>query len=232
MTWNSSSPVKTKAIVCWSGGKDSALALYEIQKAGGYEITALLTTLTKKYDRVSMHGVRRELIERQAKMLGLPLEKVYLSKDSSNEEYEVRMAETLSNYRKKGVETVVFGDIFLADVRQYREENLSKAGMKAVFPLWRRDTSELTEMFIDEGFKGIITCVDSQFLDRRYVGRFLNEQLLTKLPQGIDPCGENGEFHSFVYDGPIFRGRIPFRRGEIVLKKKRFYYCDLVPVGD
>lgn len=224
--------MKTKAIVCWSGGKDSALALYEIQKAGGYEITALLTTLTKEYDRVSMHGVRRELIEHQAKMLGLPLEKVYLSKDSSNEEYEARMTDMLSNYRKKGVEVVVFGDIFLADVRRYREENLSKVGMKAVFPLWRRDTSELAGMFVDEGFKGVVTCVDSQFLDRRYVGRFLNESFLAELPQGIDPCGENGEFHSFVYDGPIFRGRIPFRRGKIAVREKRFYYCDLVPVGD
>ena len=224
--------MKTRAIVCWSGGKDSALALYEIQKAGSYEITALLTTLTEEYDRVSMHGVRRELIERQAKLLGLPLEKVYLSKDSSNGEYEAKMAEMLSKYCRKGVETVAFGDIFLADLRRYREENLSKAGMKAVFPLWGRDTSELAGMFVGEGFKGVVTCVDSQFLDRRYVGRFFDERFLAQLPQDVDHCGENGEFHSFVYDGPIFRGRIPFRRGEIVLRENHFYYCDLLPAED
>jgi uncharacterized protein (TIGR00290 family) len=225
--------VKTRVIVCWSGGKDSALALYEVQKAGSYEITALLTTLTEEYDRVSMHGVRRELIECQAKLLGLPLEKVYLPKDSSIGVYEARMAEMLSNYRREGVERVVFGDVFLADVRRYREENLSKAGgMKAVFPLWGRDTGELARMFVSEGFKGVVTCVDSQFLDRRYVGRFFDKRFLAELPQGVDPCGENGEFHSFVYDGPIFRGRVPFRRGKIVMREKRFCYCDLVPVKD
>jgi uncharacterized protein (TIGR00290 family) len=224
--------VKTRVIVCWSGGKDSALALYEIQKAGDYEITALLTTITEEYDRVSMHGVRRELIERQAKLLGLPLEKVYIPKDSSNKDYEDRMAEMLSKYHRDGVETVAFGDIFLADVRRYREENLSKAGMKAAFPLWGRDTDELAGMFVGEGFKGVVTCVDSQFLDRRYVGRFFDKRFLAELPQGVDPCGENGEFHSFVYDGPIFRGRVPFRRGKIVMREKRFCYCDLVPVKD
>ena len=224
--------MKTRVIVCWSGGKDSALALYEIQKAGSYEITALLTTLTEEYDRVSMHGVRRELIECQARLIGLPLERVYIPKDSSNGDYEARMAQMLSNYRREGVETAVFGDVFLADVRRYREENLSKAGMKAVFPLWGRDTSELAGIFVGEGFKGVVTCVDSQFLDRRYVGRFFDKRFLAQLPQGVDPCGENGEFHSFVYDGPIFRGRVPFRRGKIVLREKRFYYCDLLPAGD
>ena len=224
--------MKTKVIVCWSGGKDSILALYEIQKAGGYEITALLTTITEEYDRVSMHGVRRELIECQAKLLRLPLERVYIPKDSSNREYEAKMAEMLSEYHRKGVETVVFGDVFLADVRRYREENLSKAGMKAVFPLWGRDTGKLAKMFVGQGFKGVVTCVDSQFLDCRYVGRFFDERFLAQLPQGVDPCGENGEFHSFVYGGPIFRGRVPFRRGEVVLREKRFCYCDLVPVKD
>lgn len=224
--------MNTRAIVCWSGGKDSALALYEIQKARGYEITALLTTITEEYDRVSMHGVRRELIECQAKLLKLPLERVYIPKDSSNGEYEARMAEMLSKYHKDGVETVVFGDVFLADVRRYREENLSKAGMKAVFPLWGRNTSELAGTFVGVGFKGVVTCVDSQFLDRRYAGRSFDGRFLAELPQGVDPCGENGEFHSFVYDGPIFRGHVPFRKGKIVLRENRFYYCDLIPLGD
>jgi uncharacterized protein (TIGR00290 family) len=232
LIWNSGSFVKTKVVVCWSGGKDSTLALYEVQKAGSYEVTALLTTLAEEYDRVSMHGVRRELIECQAKLLGLPLEKVYLSKDSSNGAYEAKMADMLSKYRRKGVETVVFGDIFLADLRRYREENLSKAGMKAVFPLWGMDTGELAGMFVGEGFKGVVTCVDSQFLDRRYAGKFFDERFLAELPQGVDRCGENGEFHSFVYDGPIFRGSVPFRKGEIVMREKRFYYCDLLPAGD
>ena len=178
--------MKTRVIVCWSGGKDSALALYQIQKTGGYEITALLTTITEEYDRVSMHGVRRELIEHQAKLLGLPLEKVYIPKDSSNGEYEARMADMLSKYHRKGVETVVFGDVFLADVRRYREENLSKAGMKAAFPLWGRDTGELAGIFVGDGFKGVVTCVDSQFLDRRFVGRFFDKRFLAELPQDVD----------------------------------------------
>jgi len=213
----------------WSGGKDSALALYELRKRAEYQIAALLTVLTKDYDRTSMHGVRRILLEQQAQSLGLALEKVVISKNSSNEEYECKIGEILEKYEAAGVCTVAFGDVFSEDLRKYRENNLSKIGIKGVFPLWKIDTTELAQTFISSGFKAIITCVDSNVLDKTFVGRSFDEQFLSELPSGVDPCGENGEFHSFVYDGPIFRGRIEHRTGGVVLREKRFYYCDLVP---
>lgn len=219
-----------KVLFAWSGGKDSAMALYELQMSDGYEILALLTTVTEGYDRISMHGVRRILIEQQAESLGLPVEKIYIAKNSSNEEYEAKMRDKLMHYQGQGVLSVVFGDIFLEDVRKYREENLAKIGMKGVFPLWKKDTTELAHTFIDLGFKAVITCVDSNFLDRIFVGRVFDEQFLSELPSSVDPCGENGEFHSFVYDGPIFRKRILYKKGEVILRDNRFYYCDLIPV--
>ena len=213
----------------WSGGKDSALALYELRKRAEYQIAALLTVLTKDYDRTSMHGVRRILLEQQAQSLGLALEKVVISKNSSNEEYECKIGEILEKYEAAGVCTVAFGDVFSEDLRKYRENNLSKIGIKGVFPLWKIDTTELAQTFISSGFKAIITCVDSNVLDKTFVGRSFDEQFLSELPSGVDPCGESGEFHSFVYDGPIFRGRIEHRTRGVVLREKRFYYCDLVP---
>jgi uncharacterized protein (TIGR00290 family) len=221
-----------KIILSWSGGKDSALALYEIQKTHRYEILALLTTVAEDYDRVSMHGVRRALLERQAESLGYPLEKVLISKDVSNREYESKMRGVLAKYLNLGGSSVVFGDIFLEDLRKYRESNLLKIGMKGIFPLWKRNTSELARAFIDLGFKAMITCVDSKALDRKFVGRGFDRQLLSELPSAVDPCGENGEFHTFVYDGPIFQGAIPHTIGEIVLIDDRFYYCDLIPVQE
>jgi len=219
-----------KVLFTWSGGKDSAMALYELQREKRYEVAALLTTVTEDYDRISMHGVRRVLLQQQATSLGYPLEIVYLSKNSSNEEYEARLKEKLSQYKARGISFVVFGDIFLEDLRKYRENNLAQVGMKGVFPIWKRDTRELAHTFINLGFKAIITCVDSNALDKRFVGRAYDEQFLSELPASIDPCGENGEFHSFVYDGPIFRERIPFRKGRVVLRDNRFYFCDLMPV--
>ncbi len=216
-------------LLSWSGGKDSALALHEVQKDQEYEIVALLTTLTEDYDRISMHGVRRTLLERQASSLGFPLEEVFISKDASNEEYGSKMREVLESYLTAGVTAVVFGDIFLEDLRKYRERNLAEIGMKAVFPVWKRDTTELGRTFIDLGFRAIITCVDSQVLDRSFAGRPFDEQFLMDIPLGVDPCGENGEFHSFVFDGPIFREAIPCRKGRTVLRRSRFYYCDLMP---
>jgi uncharacterized protein (TIGR00290 family) len=221
-----------RVILSWSGGKDSALALYEIQKTRSYEILALLTTVTEDYDRISMHGVRRVLLERQAASLGYPLEKVPISRDASNGEYESRMREVLAKYLNLGVTSVVFGDIFLEDVRKYREGNLSKIGMRGIFPLWKRDTYELARTFINLGFKAVITCVDSIVLDKKFVGRVFDERLLSELPSTVDPCGENGEFHSFVYSGPIFQYPIPHTIGEIVLRDNRFYYCDLMPVQE
>jgi uncharacterized protein (TIGR00290 family) len=219
-----------RVLLTWSGGKDSAMALHELHSRGAYEVLALLTTVTEQYDRVSMHGVRTALLERQAESLGLPLEKVYIGVNASNEEYEARMRDKLVYYQARGVSSVAFGDLFLEDVRQYREENLSRVGMKGLFPLWGRDTSELAHSFIDLGFKAVITCVDSNLLDGAFVGRDFDRQFLSELPAAVDPCGENGEFHSFVYNGPRFQSRIPHERGEIVLRDSRFYYCDLVPV--
>ena len=217
-----------KVLFTLSGGKDSVLALYEIQKRDDQEVVALLTTLTEGYDRISMHGVRSILLEHQANSLGLPIEKVYISKNSSNEEYEAKMREVLQKYLTGGVSSVVFGDIFLEDLRKYREDNLSKIGMKAIFPIWKRNTVELARGFIDLGFKAVITCVDSNVLDKAFVGRLYDQQFLSELPSTVDPCGENGEFHSFVYDGPIFEKRVSYTKGEIVFRDNRYWYCDLM----
>lgn len=222
--------IPEKVLFTWSGGKDSAMALYELEMTEGYEIAALLTTITEDFDRISMHGVRTALLEQQAESLRLPLEKVYITSNASNEEYEAKMRGKLAHYQGQGVPSVVFGDVFLEDVRKYRESNLAKIGMKGIFPLWERDTVELAHTFIDLGFKAVVTCVDSDVLDGKFVGRVFDERFLSELPDHVDPCGENGEFHSFVYDGPTFRERIPYRKGKIVLRDSRFYYCDLIPL--
>jgi uncharacterized protein (TIGR00290 family) len=219
---------REKVIVAWSGGKDSALALYEVLKTNRYEVLELLTTVTKDYDRISIHGVRRVLLEQQAKALGFPLEKMLITKGASDEYYEREMLRVLTGHLAGGVLSVVFGDIFLEDVRKYREGILSKVGMKGIFPLWKRDTRQLARTFIDLGFKAVIIVVDSKVLGKEFVGREYDAQFLAALPANVDPCGENGEFHSFVYDGPIFSERVPFTKGEIVLRENRFYYCDLV----
>jgi len=218
-----------KVLFSWSGGKDSALALREIIESGGYEISALLTTVTEDYERVSMHGVRQALLRRQAEVLGFPLEEVFISRSDSNEDYDSKIQAVLTGYLASGVSSVVFGDVFLADIRAYREENLAKIGMEAVFPLWKRDTGRLAREFIGAGFRAVITCVDSNALDRRFAGAALDEEFLGRLPNCVDPGGENGEYHSFVYDGPIFREEISFTPGEVVLRDGRFYFCDLIP---
>lgn len=219
-----------KVLFTWSGGKDSAMALYELKVMHSYEIMALLTIVTEDYGRISMHGVRSILLEQQAESLGLPVEKIYITMNSSNEEYEAKMRSNLIHYQSRGVSSVVFGDIFLEDLRKYREENLSKIGMKGIFPIWRRDTIELAHTFINLGFRAIISCVDSNVLDKMFVGRVFDEQFLSELPSAVDPCGENGEFHTFVYDGPIFQEMISHTIGEVVLRDNRFYYCDLIPL--
>lgn len=220
-----------KVIFCWSGGKDSALALYQIIQSKDYSIDALLTTITEDYNRISMHGVRSVLLEQQAQAMDLPLEKVLISKTSSNEEYETKMNSILQEVLKRGTRSVIFGDIFLEDLREYREKNLNKLSMNAVFPLWKKDTWQLAEAFINQGFKAILTCVDMQRLDVNFVGREYNRSLLADLPATVDPCGENGEFHTFVYAGPIFKRAIKIERGDIVMRDERFCFCDLVPVS-
>jgi len=223
--------MREKTLFTWSGGKDSALALSELLRGEKYDIVALVTTITADYDRVSMHGVRRILLEEQATSLGFPLEAVFLSKDTSMENYGLKMQQMLEKYRDAGVSTVAFGDIFLEDVRKYREDNLLKIGMKALFPLWKKDTRVLAHSFIKSGFKAIVTCVDSTVLDKTFVGKKFDTRFLSHLPSSVDPCGENGEFHSFVFDGPIFHTPIQFTKGEIALRNNRFYYCDLLPIG-
>jgi len=219
-----------KILFSWSGGKDSALALHSLKNWREIEIVALLTTVTADYDRISMHGVRKELLEKQVESIGLTLEKIIISKKSSNEEYEEKMKATLLKYRDAGVNTIAFGDIFLEDLKKYREENLAKIGMKGIFPLWKQDSYILAKTFIGLEFKAVLTCVDSKQLDGNFCGREYDTSLLNDLPKGVDPCGENGEFHSFVYDGPIFKNEIPFARGDIVVRENQFYFCDLVRV--
>jgi uncharacterized protein (TIGR00290 family) len=214
-----------KVLFAWSGGKDSAMALHEIKEKGECEVVALLTTITEDYDRISMHGVRKVLLERQASSLKIPLEKVLITRDSSNENYESKMREALGRYRN--VRAVCFGDIFLEDLRRYREDNLAKAGMKGLFPIWKKDTKLLARKFIELGFKAIITCVDTEVLDASFAGRYYDKSLIDDLPDGVDPCGENGEFHTFVYAGPIFGKPVDFARGETVLRECRFCFCDL-----
>jgi len=222
--------VAEKVLFTWSGGKDSSLALHELQQTGQAEIVALLTTLTEGYDRISMHGVRVDLLEQQAAALSLPLEKVYIPPGASNEQYEAEMTRRLTAHLERGVSTVAFGDIFLEDIRAYRESNLARVGMKAIFPIWKQDTTALAHRFIESGFRAIVTCVDTDVLDGAFAGRDYDEPFLADLPDDIDPCGENGEFHSFVHDGPNFASPVPCRKGDVVLRDNRFNYCDVLPV--
>ena len=216
-------------LMSWSGGKDSALALYEILKNPDLRVAALLTTLTAGYDRISMHGVRRELLKQQADALGLPLEKIYISQNASNDEYEANMGQALARWQAAGVTAVAFGDIFLEDLRRYREEKLAGMGLKALFPIWKKDTRDLALSLTALGFKAVITCVDTTLLPGSFAGREIDAQFLSELPPGVDPCGENGEFHSFVSEGPLFSHKVAYTLGEIVLRENRFSYCDLIP---
>lgn len=215
-------------LFCWSGGKDSAMALHTLMQCNVVRIAALLTTITETYDRISMHGVRRELLVQQAQSIGLPLHEVRIPPQCINPIYEARMEHALRLHYDAGVRTVAFGDIFLEDLRAYRERNLARIGMTGVFPIWKRDTRDLIRDFHSAGFRAIAACVDPKVLDRSFAGRELDEQFFRDLPPHVDPCGENGEFHTFVFDGPIFRKPIPVRAGEIV-ERDSFIYCDLLP---
>jgi uncharacterized protein (TIGR00290 family) len=220
--------VPEDVLFCWSGGKDSAMALHALREQGDCRATALLTTITEEYDRISMHGVRRVLLERQAQSIGLPLHAVPIPPQCINAIYEQRMKEALAAHFARGVRRVVFGDIFLEDLRVYREKNLALAGMQAVFPIWKRDTRELAREFVRLGFRAITVCVDPRVLDASFAGRELDASFFEDLPFGVDPCGENGEFHTFVFDGPIFCAPIPVRVGEKVVRDG-FCFCDLLP---
>jgi uncharacterized protein (TIGR00290 family) len=222
-----------KVILSWSGGKDSAMALYELQKNRDYEVVALLTSVAAEFQRISHHGVRVELLEQQARAIGLPLQRVILpsgpNQPCTNEIYEQVMEQALRKFPAEGVTVVAFGDLFLQDLREYRERNLAKVGMRGLFPIWHRDTTELVHSFIRLGFKARLSCVEGK-LGRAFAGRSLDADLIASLPDGTDPCGEYGEYHSFVYEGPVFRQPVSIQTGEIVLRDTR-YYADLLP-GD
>src|SRR5437660_3928936 len=217
-------------LVAWSGGKDSALALQEVLRDERYRVVALVTTVTAEYERISMHGVRRGLLHQQAQALGLPLEEVLISPRASNEEYEGKMEAALAAARARfpGLDAVVFGDLFLADIRAYRERMLARIGMRGLFPLWLRDTAAVAREFVHLGYRAVLVCVDAQQLTPEFAGREFDLALLRDFPSGVDPCGENGEFHTFVYAGPGFRHAVRHERGPVVLRDRRFVYCDLV----
>ena len=219
--------MRERAVVLWSGGKDCALALHDVRH--DYEIVALVTTVTAGYDRISMHGVRVSLLEQQAAALGYPLEQVAIPQVCTNNEYERQMIACLGRHQSSGVTAVICGDLFLTDVRRYREERLFQHGLRGVFPLWEQPTAELAERFVDLGFAGTLCCVDTTQLDGSFAGRSYDRALLAELPTSVDPCGEQGEFHTFVSVGPIFSRRVECRRGERVLRDERFMYCDLLP---
>ena len=220
--------MRTPVLFSWSGGKDSAMALHALLPNPDYEVVALLTTVTEGYDRISMHGVRRELLHRQAEAIGLPVEEVFIPPKCVNLVYEARMAETVLRFRDRGVRHVGFGDIFLEDLRAYREQKLISADMKALFPIWKVDTRELAARFLADKFRAIAVCIDPRKLDPSFAGRELDASFLRDLPPDVDPCGENGEFHTFVFDGPVFRTPIPVQIGAVVARDS-FVFCDVLP---
>jgi uncharacterized protein (TIGR00290 family) len=222
-------PMMQRLALSWSGGKDSALALLALRQEHGLEPDALLTTVTERYERVSIHGVRRALVERQAAALGLSVAEVSIPPGCSNSLYETRLAQALAS-QLGDVEAVAFGDLFLSDVRAYREERLAEAGKRGVFPLWGRDTSDLARAFVAAGFEAVVVSLDPRHLDVSFAGRPFDERFLDDLPADVDPCGENGEFHTFVHAGPIFNERIDCEVGELSLREG-FAFCDVRPTS-
>lgn len=228
----------------WSGGKDSALALYKILQLKKYHVQYLLTNVNAAHDRISMHGVRRSLLEAQAASINIPLQTIELPEQPTMIEYEQTMMNKIDELKSAGCTTAIFGDIFLEDLKLYREEKLKQAAIECVFPLWKMNTTTLIKEFIDIGFKAIVVCVNETYLDKSFCGRLIDESFVNDLPNNVDVCGENGEFHSFVFDGPLFKQPIKFNKGEIVYKQYEapkidddnqlktiygFYFCDLLP---
>lgn len=234
--------MKPRALFNWSSGKDSALALYKILKEDKFEVACLLTSINEEYQRISMHGVHVSLLEQQASSIGFPLIKMEIPKEPSMDQYRDIMNKTMTDIKSQGITHSIFGDIFLEDLRKYREDQLMNIEMEAVFPLWKKDTTHLINEFLELGFKTIVTCVNETYLDKSFAGRIIDESFIRDLPKNIDPCGENGEFHTFTFDGPIFKNPIQFKVGEIVKKtypkpktdenKQEedyiFWFCDLI----
>ena len=231
----------TKAFMNWSGGKDSALSLYHILQNHTYDVKYLLTSVNDTLGRVSMHGVREDLLNLQAQRIGLPLITLRLPETSSMEEYNLRMSDTLRPLAEEGISHSIFGDIFLEDLRHYRENQLAKVGMQGVFPIWKRDSYELLAEFWDLGFQTIVVSVNGSLLDASFCGQILNQDFVKNLPKGVDVCGENGEFHTFVFPAPYFSKSIDFQKGETVEKtyqyknasgeslQSTYFFTDLIP---
>lgn len=217
-----------RALLSWSSGKDAAWALHALRQAGEVEIVGLLTTINRSFDRVAMHAVRESLLEAQAEAAGLPLWKVEIPWPCPNEAYEAAMAAACARAVAEGIEAIAFGDLFLEDVRDYRIQKLAGTGLRPLFPLWGRPTDQLATEMIAGGLKATLTCVDPKVLDPSFAGRDFDATLLADLPAGVDPCGERGEFHSFAWDGPMFRHPLPVRRGEVV-EREGFAFADLLP---
>nr|WP_199163040.1 diphthine--ammonia ligase [Elizabethkingia sp. ASV34] len=227
--------MKEKVLMNWSGGKDSAMALYNILNNKDYRVEGLLTSVNAANQRISMHGVSGELLVKQAESIGLPLTKINLPESSDMTAYENIMEQTLSTFTEQGIRTSVFGDIFLEDLRKYREKQLEKIGWKAIFPLWKKDTRNLVYEFLELGFRTRICCINKQYLDSDFLGCDLDEYLIDKFPENVDPCGENGEFHTFVYAGPVFQHNLNIRNGERVEKSYNhdgksygYEFCDIL----
>jgi uncharacterized protein (TIGR00290 family) len=224
-----STEVREPVVLSWSSGKDSALTLGALLEDPGVEPVALLTTVTEGYDRVSIHGVRRALLHAQARAIGLPLHEITLQPASSNAFYDAAFAQTLQELRSTypGVRRIAFGDLFLEDVRLYREERLAAAGWKGMFPLWGLSTASLARTFVDRGYAARLVCVDTTLLSADFAGRAYDATLLDDLPESVDPCGERGEFHTFTSYGPGFGAPVQYEVGEVVMREGRFAYCDL-----
>jgi uncharacterized protein (TIGR00290 family) len=220
-----------RVVVSWSGGKDAAWALYELRRDPAVEVVGLLTTVNSEFDRVAMHGVRIELVRRQARAAGLPLHEIPLPWPCSNEQYEAAMALAVERVREEWHGThVAFGDLFLQDVRSYREERMRDTGLEPLFPLWLRPTGELARLMIEAGVQTRLVCLDPKRVPRELAGRVMDRDLLDALPTDVDPCGERGEFHTFVTDGPMLRGRVAAEPGDIV-EREGFVFADLVPAA-
>ena len=230
---------KKNLVLNWSSGKDAALAYHLLSKSVEYNVTQLLTTVNKNYNRIVMHGVREELLDAQAAAMGMPLKKIYLPEAPDDETYKAEMLQTLTQMKQEGIEGAAFGDIFLEDLRTYREQQLSIADIQAAFPLWKKDTKELVGMLEDTGIEAMIVCVNQKFLGKEMLGRKIDRKLLNELTANVDPCGEYGEFHTFVYNAPYFKNTIPIIKGDVVHKEYQqttndkdkwdtgFYFLDL-----
>jgi len=220
-----------KALLAWSSGKDSAWSLHVLRQQAGVEVAGLLTTVNESFGRVAMHAVRRELLEAQARAAGVPLRAVPIPYPCPNDVYEAAMAGALAEARAAGIEAVAFGDLFLEDIRRYREERMAATGLRPLFPLWGRPTRALAEEMIDGGLRARLTCVDPKALEAAFAGRAFDHDLLSALPPEVDPCGERGEFHTFAWDGPMFRRPVPVSLGEVV-HRDGFVFADLLPETD